>query len=95
MSVVLIALKIPNIVLYSFDVELPLECDDEYWENPDPELAFKQPPGVPSTVSFFVHIIKLIQIHSSSRKAFVGLRIILEVALSPTSLTLLVFCQAL
>jgi hypothetical protein len=30
-----------------------LECDDEYWENPDPELAFKQPPDEPSTVTFF------------------------------------------
>ncbi|KAF5349865.1 hypothetical protein D9758_014004 [Tetrapyrgos nigripes] len=28
-----------------FDIDLPVQCDDEYWEHPDPELAFKQPPG--------------------------------------------------
>ncbi|KAK0185859.1 fungal-specific transcription factor domain-containing protein [Armillaria mellea] len=29
------------------DVDFLIECDDEYWENPDPKKAFKQPPGVP------------------------------------------------
>lgn len=36
-----------------FDVELPAACDDEYWENPDSTLAFKQPEGMPSKVTFF------------------------------------------
>jgi hypothetical protein len=40
-------------LLRSFDLDLPIECDDEYWENPDPNLAFKQPPGKPSTVAYF------------------------------------------
>ncbi|KAF7792733.1 hypothetical protein EIP86_003831 [Pleurotus ostreatoroseus] len=47
-----------------FDVELPLECDDEYWTNEDPNLAFKQPPGKPSTISFFNCVIRLNQIHA-------------------------------
>ncbi|SJL13472.1 uncharacterized protein ARMOST_16916 [Armillaria ostoyae] len=34
------------------DIDLPTECDDEYWEHPDPQQAFKQPLGKPSTVSF-------------------------------------------
>ncbi|KAG7451956.1 uncharacterized protein BT62DRAFT_882141 [Guyanagaster necrorhizus] len=34
------------------DIDLPTECDDEYWEHPDPQQTFKQPPGKPSTVSF-------------------------------------------
>ncbi|KAF9064495.1 fungal-specific transcription factor domain-containing protein [Rhodocollybia butyracea] len=42
-----------------YDADLPVECDDEYWENPDPELAFKQPPGKPSTISSFNTYIKL------------------------------------
>ena len=71
MSVVLIALKIPNIVLYSFDVELPLECDDEYWINEDPELTFKQPPGKPSTISFFNCNIRLNQIHAFALRTIV------------------------
>ncbi|KAF9070627.1 fungal-specific transcription factor domain-containing protein, partial [Rhodocollybia butyracea] len=50
-----------------FDLDLPLEVDDQYWDTEDPTLAFKQPPGVPSTVSAF----KLwIQITSVSRTSF-------------------------
>ncbi|OBZ66208.1 hypothetical protein A0H81_13860 [Grifola frondosa] len=45
-----------------FDLDLPLECDDEYWENPDPSLAFKQPPGKPSKVTYFNCGLRLNQI---------------------------------
>ncbi|KAI0329728.1 hypothetical protein GY45DRAFT_1324710 [Cubamyces sp. BRFM 1775] len=41
------------------DLELPLEVDDEYWENDNPELTFRQPEGKPSVVTAFVHWIKL------------------------------------
>ncbi|EGO24230.1 hypothetical protein SERLADRAFT_437842 [Serpula lacrymans var. lacrymans S7.9] len=44
------------------DLELPIECDDEYWETSDPEKAFKQPPDKPSVVSCFVNLLKLHQI---------------------------------
>ncbi|KAJ3796205.1 fungal-specific transcription factor domain-containing protein [Lentinula aff. detonsa] len=42
-----------------YDLDMPVECDDEYWEHPDPALAFKQPPGKPSTVSAFNVFIRL------------------------------------
>ncbi|EIW84587.1 hypothetical protein CONPUDRAFT_163668 [Coniophora puteana RWD-64-598 SS2] len=45
-----------------FDLDLPIVCDDEYWEHPDPEQAFKQPPGNPSYVAYFVSAIKLSQV---------------------------------
>lgn len=45
-----------------FDVELPVVCDDEYWENADPKLAFKQPEGKPSHIVFFVTMIRLTDI---------------------------------
>ncbi|KAJ8087145.1 Gypsy retrotransposon integrase-like protein 1 [Marasmius tenuissimus] len=45
-----------------YDLDLPIECDDEYWEHPDPEQAWRQPPGKPSTVSFFVSLLKLVKI---------------------------------
>jgi hypothetical protein len=48
----------------SYDVELPVECDDEYWENADSALAFKQPPGKPCQVSYFIHLIKINLLHS-------------------------------
>ncbi|KAL0564764.1 Gypsy retrotransposon integrase-like protein 1 [Marasmius crinis-equi] len=42
-----------------FDLDLPIECDDEYWEHPDPEQAWRQPAGKPSTISYFVSLLKL------------------------------------
>ncbi|THG99015.1 hypothetical protein EW026_g3256 [Hermanssonia centrifuga] len=47
-----------------FDVDLPIECDDEYWLNPDPALAFKQPEGKPSFIIFFNCFLRLTQIHA-------------------------------
>ncbi|KAA1476286.1 hypothetical protein DENSPDRAFT_806972 [Dentipellis sp. KUC8613] len=45
-----------------FDIDLPAECDDEYWTHPDPEQAFKQPAGKQSYMSFFICLVKLNQI---------------------------------
>ncbi|KAF8187484.1 hypothetical protein BJ912DRAFT_969930 [Pholiota molesta] len=39
------------------DLDLPLECDDEYWEN-----GFKQPPDKPSSITFFNCYLGLIDI---------------------------------
>ncbi|KAJ6449377.1 fungal-specific transcription factor domain-containing protein [Mycena sanguinolenta] len=44
----------PCAMQYSdFDVQMPTECDDEYWEHEDPAQAFRQPPDKPSRVAFF------------------------------------------
>ncbi|KAF8149482.1 fungal-specific transcription factor domain-containing protein [Crassisporium funariophilum] len=40
-----------------FDLDLPLECDDEYWE-----LGFKQPSGKPSSITFFNCYLRLMDI---------------------------------
>ncbi|KAG9316662.1 fungal-specific transcription factor domain-containing protein [Chiua virens] len=45
-----------------FDVELPLEVDDEYWETDDPEKVFRQPPGKPSKIAAFNSHLKLTKI---------------------------------
>lgn len=45
-----------------FDVEYPIECDDEYWEHEDPGRAFQHPPGKPSSITSFVCFIKLCEI---------------------------------
>ncbi|KAJ7089539.1 fungal-specific transcription factor domain-containing protein [Mycena epipterygia] len=50
-----------------FDVELPLECDDEYWE--DPTHPFQQPPGVPSRIAFFNALLRLSHIMATGLKA--------------------------
>ncbi|KAF8998967.1 fungal-specific transcription factor domain-containing protein [Cyathus striatus] len=44
----------------NFDLDMPIECDDEYWENPNPEYRFKQPEGVPSIYSTKTKWLKLI-----------------------------------
>lgn len=46
----------------SFDVEYPVECDDDYWETPNPDDAFRQPPGKPSVITSFVLHLKLFEI---------------------------------
>ncbi|KAJ7287859.1 fungal-specific transcription factor domain-containing protein [Mycena rebaudengoi] len=49
-----------------YDVELPMEVDDEYWDHPDPEQAFKQPSGKPSLLTFFICHIRLSEILGST-----------------------------
>ncbi|KDQ08707.1 hypothetical protein BOTBODRAFT_138635 [Botryobasidium botryosum FD-172 SS1] len=47
-----------------FDIDFPLEVDDEYWTHPDPERAFKQPDNQPSLIAFFNCYLRLMQISS-------------------------------
>jgi hypothetical protein len=52
---------IVNLVMdVSFDLEYPLEVDDEYWEHPN--HPFVQPSGKPSVISGWVHYLKLMVI---------------------------------
>ncbi|KAJ7598696.1 hypothetical protein C8J56DRAFT_881289 [Mycena floridula] len=50
---------------WCFDIDMPIDCDDEYWESPDPELAFKQPPNEPSKISFFICFIRIADLTAS------------------------------
>ncbi|KAK0460067.1 fungal-specific transcription factor domain-containing protein [Desarmillaria tabescens] len=43
-----------------FDIGFPLECDDIYWNHPDPARRFRQPAGRPSALSAFVCLLKLV-----------------------------------
>ncbi|KAJ7505464.1 fungal-specific transcription factor domain-containing protein [Mycena galericulata] len=47
----------PAIHVEHYDVEPPLEVDDEYWEE-----GFTQPLGKPSQLSYFVHCVRLWEI---------------------------------
>ncbi|KAJ7836530.1 fungal-specific transcription factor domain-containing protein [Mycena leptocephala] len=47
-----------------FDLEFPIDCDDEYWEAPDPAQAFQQPKGKPSLISAFIAYLRLCQVIS-------------------------------
>ncbi|KAF9023957.1 hypothetical protein BDZ89DRAFT_989559 [Hymenopellis radicata] len=46
-----------------FDVDYPIECDDEYWSDAtDPTMNFKQPERKPSSISCFVALLRLLNI---------------------------------
>ena len=49
---------------FSFDVDFPIDCDDEYWIPSDGGVPFKQPPRIPSKITFFNLSNKLNQITS-------------------------------
>jgi hypothetical protein len=55
----------------SFDVEMMIECDDEYWDHPDPEQAFKQPPGKPSLIASCNTFLKLSAIQGRALRELV------------------------
>ena len=54
----------PNL-LFSYDLELPIDCDDEYWPVDDKSEGFKQPPGKPSKLAAFILMIKLLHIQAN------------------------------
>ncbi|PPQ70674.1 hypothetical protein CVT26_014613 [Gymnopilus dilepis] len=56
-----------------FDLDLPIDCDDEYWDNDVPELRFKQPIDKPSLISAFILYIKLHQIMAFSLRTIASL----------------------
>ncbi|KAJ6591569.1 fungal-specific transcription factor domain-containing protein, partial [Mycena vulgaris] len=47
-----------------FDLDFPIDCDDEYWEPPDPAQAFHQPKGKPSRIAAFILYLRLCQVVS-------------------------------
>ncbi|CAK5283073.1 unnamed protein product [Mycena citricolor] len=47
-----------------FDLDFPIECDDEFWETEDPALAFRQPKNRPSTICGFNAFLRLSQVLS-------------------------------
>ncbi|CCM01111.1 uncharacterized protein FIBRA_03159 [Fibroporia radiculosa] len=56
-----------------FDLELPLEVDDEFWEGDSTREPFRQPHGKPANVTAFVHWIKLSQICASTLRTLYAL----------------------
>ncbi|KAI0081020.1 hypothetical protein K474DRAFT_1588720 [Panus rudis PR-1116 ss-1] len=45
-----------------YDLDMPAECDDEYWVISDNEVKFKQPSGRPSKITYFNRLVQLNQI---------------------------------
>ncbi|KAJ3735928.1 fungal-specific transcription factor domain-containing protein [Lentinula guzmanii] len=64
-----------------FDLDLPIDCDDEFWLQSNFEVSFKQPPAKPSKIAFIIRFIEatfilshaLRTIYATSKsKAFLG-----------------------
>ncbi|KAF6764452.1 fungal-specific transcription factor domain-containing protein [Ephemerocybe angulata] len=64
----------PAINLIDFDADLPIECDDEYWETGDPSTDFKQPAGKPSKMAYYTSLMKLTEIYCQARRAFYSVK---------------------
>ncbi|KAL0581901.1 Gypsy retrotransposon integrase-like protein 1 [Marasmius crinis-equi] len=57
-----------------YNTEPPIIVDDEFWECTDPKMNMKQPAGKPSSVAFFVQLIKLTDIMSYAQRTVYTLR---------------------
>ncbi|KAJ7141278.1 fungal-specific transcription factor domain-containing protein [Mycena epipterygia] len=57
-----------------YDIDYPVACDDEYWENPDPQKRFQQPEGKPSVYAFIVVYLKLIEILGMTQKTIYSVK---------------------
>lgn len=49
----------PCIQADDIDADLPVACDDEYWDTGNPDTVFKQPAHKPSKLAFFAHYVKI------------------------------------
>ncbi|KAF5348643.1 hypothetical protein D9758_006767 [Tetrapyrgos nigripes] len=57
-----------------YDVDFPVEVDDEYWTASDPSKSFQQPADKPSLVSYFVHYLKLSDILAYAMRTVYSIR---------------------
>lgn len=62
--------RLPGTV-FSFDLDFSADCDDQYWA-PIGGVPFKQPPGVPSSITFFNLSHRLNQISSFAMRTIVS-----------------------
>jgi hypothetical protein len=53
-----------------YDVDLPTQCDDDYWTEP---YCFQQPAGVPAQTAYMISYLKLMAIYSRMQRALVNL----------------------
>ena len=57
---------------HSFDLDLPVECDDEYWVQSGNSLHFEQPIGKEPTVAYFNCFLRLNQIQAFAMRTVVS-----------------------
>ncbi|KAJ8095462.1 Gypsy retrotransposon integrase-like protein 1 [Marasmius tenuissimus] len=64
-----------------FDVPLPIECDEEYWPTAIDGVAtsqahesFKQPPNKPSTMSYWINLLRLLDVVGFAQRTIYAVR---------------------
>ncbi|KAJ3781179.1 fungal-specific transcription factor domain-containing protein [Lentinula aff. detonsa] len=59
-----------------FDVELPMDCDQEFWDNATSEgdVLVQSPPNKRSRTTFWIHFIKLMEIAGLTHKLIYPIR---------------------
>lgn len=57
-----------------FDQDLPIECDDEFWDVSDPAQAFKQPADRPSTIAYWNSYLKLLGILGMAQRTVYSIK---------------------
>jgi hypothetical protein len=62
-----------NVLCRSYDLDYPVECDDEYWDLPDSSKSFQQPPDKPSIISYFNCFLRLIEMMGNIMRLLVRL----------------------
>ncbi|THU86599.1 hypothetical protein K435DRAFT_782796 [Dendrothele bispora CBS 962.96] len=60
--------------ILDFDLDPLVDCDDEYWEAQGSMEAFAQPPGKPSTVSYWNCYLRLIGIYGFAQLTIYAVR---------------------
>ncbi|KAI3615704.1 hypothetical protein WG66_011959 [Moniliophthora roreri] len=59
----------------SYDTVYPVCCDDEFWQHPNPQLAWKQSPSErPCYVSYWIPMLKLLEILGSTERTIYCVR---------------------
>ncbi|CAK5265440.1 unnamed protein product [Mycena citricolor] len=51
-----------------YELDYPVDCDDEYWEHADPTQRFRQPEGKPRQWAFALLYVKLMEILGKAQK---------------------------
>src|ERR1700730_4353641 len=57
----------------SYDQEYPAECDDEFWEHPDPSRCFDQPENKVSYMAYYTCFLRLVKILAKVMRYVVSL----------------------
>ncbi|KIY62789.1 hypothetical protein CYLTODRAFT_383181 [Cylindrobasidium torrendii FP15055 ss-10] len=73
----------PSLTYEDFDIDYPVDCDDEYWDHPDEFQNFQQPVGKPSRMGYFISLCKLVVIKMGMHRALYTVRRPMKTKMAP------------